>query len=79
MNCDSDVLNLEQRDVVLAISAHHCKFHLLCRFQEVQFGVGGLCVDVFRHGNWFRLQVSEPLKGFLVKDVRRYSLQMFIC
>lgn len=27
----------------------------------------------------FTFIVSEPLKGFLVKDVRRYSLQMFIC
>lgn len=58
MNCDSNVVNLELRDAVPAISAHHCKFHLVCRFQELQFGVGGLCVDVFRHGIWFRLQDS---------------------
>ncbi len=61
MNCDSDVLNLEQRDVVLDISAHHCKFHLVCRFQEVQFGMDGSCVDVFRRsdmeiGSGYRFQ-----------------------
>lgn len=42
-----------------AISAHHCKFHLVCRFQEFQVGVGAACVDVFRPGNWFRLQDSS--------------------